>query len=206
MSELMAKGGPVMWPLLVCSLLSLMITIERLVWQWRHRRRRRNGLGEKIIECAGRGRFDQAVTLGEEAHDATARVLVAGLRQQRHGLAEAMQIAAEAYLARMRRGLGALDTIITLAPLLGILGTVTGIIQSFELLGEAGIEQPREVVGGIAQALITTAAGLTIAVLTLIPFNWFVSRVERSASELQTLATQLEIACRRGMEARDADK
>ena len=206
MSELMAKGGPVMWPLLVCSLLSLMITIERLVWQWRRSRRRSNGLGQKIIECAGLGRFSQAIELGEGSRDATARVLIAGLRQQKHGLAEAMQIAAEAYLAQMRRGLGALDTIITLAPLLGILGTVTGIIQSFELLGDAGIEQPREVVGGIAQALITTAAGLTIAVLTLITFNWFVSRVERSASDLQTRATQLEIACRRGMEAPDADK
>jgi len=191
---------------LVCSLLSLMITIERLVWQWRRGLRRRNGLGVRIIECAAQGQFDQAIALGEETRDATARVLAAGLRQQKHGLAEAMQIAAEAYLARMRRGLGALDTIITLAPLLGILGTVTGIIQSFELLGEAGIEQPREVVGGIAQALITTAAGLTIAVLTLIPFNWFVSCVERSASEFQTLATQLQIACRRGTEASDADK
>ena len=206
MRELMDKGGPVMWPLLACSLVSLMVTIERFVWQWRQRRRRDNGLGEQIIEHASRGRFGRAAELGKDTRDATAHVLAAGIRDHEHGLAEAMQISAEAHLSQMRRGLGVLDTIITLAPLLGILGTVVGIIQSFDLLGQAGIEQPREVVGGIAQALITTAAGLTIAVLTLLPFNWFVSRVQHSASELQTLATRLEIACRRGTEARSAAK
>ena len=205
MSELMAKGGPVMWPLLVCSLLSLMITIERLTWQWRQRRLRRGDLDEQIIQHAQHGRFDRAVTLGEQGRNPAAHVLLAGLRHRAHGLTDAMQIAAQTYLTRMKRGLSVLDTIITLAPLLGILGTVTGIIQSFDLLGEAGLEHPQAVVGGIAQALITTAAGLTIAVCTLIPFNWFVSRVERSAADLQTLATRLELACHRGREVHDAD-
>lgn len=205
MGDLLTKGGPVMWPLLLCSLVSVTVTIERLIWQWRQRRLHRGGLDEQIIEHAEQGRFEHAVTIGEHGRDPAVLVLVAGLRHQAHGLTDAMQIAARSHLTRMKRGLNILDTIITLAPLLGILGTVTGIIQSFDLLGQAGLEQPQAVVGGIAQALITTAAGLTIAVCTLIPFNWFVSRVEGSAADLETLATRLEIACRQGEEVRHAD-
>jgi biopolymer transport protein ExbB len=99
---------------------------------------------------------------------------------------------------RMKKGLGFLDTIVTMAPLLGILGTVLGIIQSFDLLGSTGIQDPKAVTSGIAQALITTAAGLTVALLTLVPFNYFVSRVEASARRIAKIGTQFEVACRRG--------
>ncbi len=74
--------------------------------------------------------------------------------------------------------MGFLDTMITVAPLLGILGTVIGIILSFDMLAVAGIENPQAVTGGIAQALITTATGLTIAILAVIPFNYFNVKVE----------------------------
>jgi biopolymer transport protein ExbB len=203
MGDLLTKGGPVMWPLLACSIVSLTVTIERLTWQWRNRRRRSNP-DEQIIEHAQHGRLHEAMTLAEQGNDPVTGVLVAGLRHQAHGLTDAMQIASQAHLTHMKRGLNILDTIITLAPLLGILGTVTGIIQSFDLLGQAGLEEPQAVVGGIAQALVTTAAGLSIAVCTLIPFNWLVGRVRQSADDMQTLATRLELACRQGAEVQDA--
>jgi len=94
----------------------------------------------------------------------------------------------------MKAGLPVLDTIVTMAPLLGILGTVIGIIASFDLLGAAGIEDPKAVTGGIAQALISTAAGLTVALVTLVPFNYFVARTQREAERIARAATQLEIA------------
>ena len=89
--------------------------------------------------------------------------------------------------------MGVLDTMITVAPLLGIFGTVLGIISSFEVLGSTGIEHPQEVTSGIAQALITTAAGLGIAILSVFPYNYFNSRVENAAVLIEKYATSLEI-------------
>ena len=104
----------------------------------------------------------------------------------------------------MKHGLNVLDTIITMAPLLGILGTVLGIIQSFDLLGQSGIQDPKAVTGGIAQALITTAAGLSVALVTLVPFNILVSRVQRATRLLENVTTQLEIAHRKGLGSHSA--
>ena len=93
----------------------------------------------------------------------------------------------------MRRFMGVLDTMITVAPLLGIFGTVIGIIASFEALSTAGIGQPQAVTAGIAQALITTAAGLGIAILSVFPYNYFNSRVEKAVMNIEKYATSLEI-------------
>jgi len=93
----------------------------------------------------------------------------------------------------MRKNLSLLDTIITVSPLLGIFGTVIGIILSFEMLGSTGIEEPQAVTAGIAQALITTASGLGIAILSLFPFNYFNTRVEKAATVIEKYATSLEI-------------
>ena len=157
-----------------------------------------------MIDQVEAGRFDEATSLGAASRDPIANVLAAGLKRRGHGLVEAMQISAQQQVRGLRRGLGALDTIVTLAPLLGILGTVLGIIESFDILGQAGVEDPRAVVGGIAEALVTTAAGLVIAVLTLIPYNWFVSRVRAYTERIEAASTQLEIAVRQGVEVNDA--
>jgi len=104
-----------------------------------------------------------------------------------------MESAAAEEIKRMRRYMNILDTMITVAPLLGIFGTVIGIILSFEVLGSSGIEHPEAVTAGIAQALITTATGLGIAILTVFPYNYFNSRVENSAISIEKYATSLEI-------------
>jgi biopolymer transport protein ExbB len=97
----------------------------------------------------------------------------------------------------MGRFMGVLDTMITVAPLLGILGTVLGIIESFSMLDSFGIENPRAVTGGIAQALITTASGLTIAIVTVFPYNYFNSRMEKAAKIIEKYATSFEIVYER---------
>jgi biopolymer transport protein ExbB len=114
-----------------------------------------------------------------------------------HGLMEAMEVAAGDEIERMKRGLPILDTIITMAPMLGILGTVTGIIKSFNLLGTVGVADPRAATSGLAEALITTAAGLIVALATLVPFNYFVSRVTSSAKHLEQVAAQFGVAYRK---------
>jgi biopolymer transport protein ExbB len=192
-----------MWPLLLCSIVSVAIVIERALFWLRLRRRRDRDAVEDVLHRTEEGDFESAVERGREVRDCVAGVLAAGLAHRDHGLTESMQVAAEDEMARVRRGLGVLDTIITLAPLLGILGTVLGIIESFDMLGQAGLEDPRAVTGGIAQALITTAAGLSVAIVTLIPYNYLIHAVDGLASEVETLGTSLEVAYRKGLEKRD---
>jgi len=119
--------------------------------------------------------------------------LVSGILHKEFSMIKAMEAAAADEIKHMRRFMGVLDTMITVAPLLGIFGTVLGIISSFEVLGSAGIEHPQEVTSGIAQALITTAAGLGIAILSVFPYNYFNSRVENAAVLIEKYATSLEI-------------
>jgi len=187
------KGGPLMWPLLLCSLVSVTITLERLLFWWRVGRRRDDHAADGIIEAVESGQEPAAPSRGDYA----THVLLSALEHREHGLTEALQTSAQDEIARMRRGLGVLDTIITLAPLLGILGTVMGIIESFDVLAEAGIGDPRAVTGGIAKALITTAAGLSVAIVTLIPYNAFVAAVQGATARLQNAGTRLEVACRK---------
>jgi biopolymer transport protein ExbB len=125
--------------------------------------------------------------------DYAVKVLVCGLVHRDYSLSKAMEMAAMDEVKRMRRYLPVLDTIITAAPLLGILGTVIGIIHSFDMLGTAGIQDPQAVTSGIAQALITTAAGLVIAILTLFPYNYFMTKVEKAGARIEKYATSLEI-------------
>jgi len=108
-------------------------------------------------------------------------------------MAKAMESAAADEVKRMNRYMVVLDTMITVAPLLGIFGTVIGIINSFDLLGATGIEDPRAVTAGIAQALITTAAGLGIAILSVFPYNYFNSRISLAVTAIEKYATSLEI-------------
>jgi biopolymer transport protein ExbB len=198
-----------MWPLLFCSLLSLTISLERILFWWREKRRRDSLLLEKIFRMTEAGDVDGLLSLvrgmaaGLGSLDFTARILLSGFAHRRRGYRESMEIAAEDEIARMKQGLNVLDTIITMAPLLGILGTVLGIINSFDLLGNSGIEDPKAVTGGIAQALITTAAGLTVALMTLVPFNYLVARVNIAAVHINKTAMRYEAALRGGLEKGD---
>jgi biopolymer transport protein ExbB len=193
MIQLIQKGGPVMYPLLACSLIVLTLVIERgLFWltiEW-HRRR---PLVDDILELCRAGDWESVrqKTLG--CRDFVVRVLVSGILHREFSMIKAMEAAAADTVQRMRRFMGVLDTMITVAPLLGILGTVIGIISSFDMLGTAGIENPGLVTAGVAEALITTATGLTIAILSVIPYNYFNARVERAVLDMEKYATSLEI-------------
>jgi biopolymer transport protein ExbB len=104
-----------------------------------------------------------------------------------------MEVAAQGEIPVLKKRLTTLDTIITLAPLLGLLGTVTGMIGSFGIMSQTGIGQPHAVTGGVAEALIATAPGLLIAILTLVPYNYFSNRAEREMEEIEYYASRLEL-------------
>ena len=187
------QGGPVMYPLLVCSLVSLTIVIERTIFWIREKRRRDTEILDRFMSFLERGELEAAKTLVMDCHDPVVRVLVCGIVHREFSLRDALRMSADQEMARMRRYLPILDTMITLAPLLGILGTVTGIIYSFNMLGTVGVENPMMITAGIGQALLTTAFGLTIAIFSLIQYNYFQSRVEKTAQDMEKYGTTLEI-------------
>jgi biopolymer transport protein ExbB len=195
MIELFVKGGPLMWPLLLCSVASVTISIERLFYWWIRSLRRDQPTIDKVFLLAENDFFDDALDLAGSSKSSEAGLLHSGLKHRQHGLGEALQLAAQDSIDESRRNMTALNTIITLAPLLGILGTVLGIISSFNILGLQGIQDPKAATGGVAEALITTAAGLSVAIVTLIPYNYFISRVRQLTSHLEKITISFQVAC-----------
>lgn len=196
------QGGPVMYPLLACSLASVTITVERAIFWSRDRRSRKPRLLEQLADLLARGKVAEAHRLCEGSSDPIVRVLRFGLEHRQESLEAALKLAAGEEIRRMRRYLKIHDTIVTLAPLLGILGTVLGIITSFEVMSGGGIDNPTAVTGGIAQALLTTAVGLVVAMLSLIPYNYFSARLEEAVSAMESHLTSFEIMYRKGMAGR----
>lgn len=185
-------GGPVMVPLLLCSLFSLAVIIERWL-TFRRAAVLSAPLMEKIRHHVVRGESALALAVCEKAQGPVAEVLAAGLRGHiQNGRAEqAMEEQAMAEVPLLNRWLVVLDTIVTLAPLLGLLGTITGMIRSFNVISQTGVSHPMGITAGIAEALIATATGLVIAIFTLIAYNYFLERVKRIVGEIERRSTQL---------------
>jgi biopolymer transport protein ExbB len=182
-----------MYPLLVCSIISVAIIIERAIFWLRMKRASDGALVIRILGLAEQGAYDVAYEAGKRSEDYIVKMLINGIAHRHYSLPRALEMGADEALKRMRRYLTVLDTIVTVAPLLGIFGTVLGIINSFDILGLAQIAQPQIVTRGIAQALITTAAGLAVAIVTVIPYNYFLSRIDHYSKEMEKFATSLEI-------------
>ena len=186
------KGGPIMWPILIVSIVGLTVVIERIFW-WGGRWFRRDPKRiEKVFTAIENGDIGEASRLSRGSRDPVLRMMWNGLNHQHASLQGALQVAAGIEINRAGRFLVVMDTLVTLAPLLGLLGTITGLIRSFSFLGNEELAV-QAVTGGIAEALIATACGLGIAIFALVPFNFFTSRVSNLEFELQTAATNLEV-------------
>jgi biopolymer transport protein ExbB len=190
MFNALVKGGWMMLPLAACSVVSLTIIIERF---FLFSRMGGSDRAEEVIALVGKRQTEEAAAMADEAASPVMRVLRTGLLHLSES-SRGMESAGVAELSSMRRGLPALDTIITLSPLLGLLGTIIGMIKSFHIMGTSGFGQCSLITGGVAEALVCTAAGITVAVITLIPYNYFLARIEREADTMETYATRLEIA------------
>jgi biopolymer transport protein ExbB len=186
------KGGPIMWPILIVSIIGVAVVLERAFWwigRWMRRDPKRI---EKVFTAIETGDVTEASRLSRGSRDPVLRMMWNGLNHQHASLQGALQVAAGIEIKRAGRFLVVMDTLVTLAPLLGLLGTITGLIRSFSFLGNEELAV-QAVTGGIAEALIATACGLGIAIFALIPFNFFTSRVSNLEFELQTAATNLEV-------------
>ena len=193
MLKIFLNGGPVMWPLLCCSIITVATVLERLFFIIRERARRKPELVDKILERVEHHDLDGAIKIGSDNRDFVARVLTFALAHRAESFSSAVLRAANLELKKFNRGLAVLDTIITLAPLLGLLGTVTGMIHAFGLLGAQQLDAPEAITGGISQALLATAFGLGIAITALIPFNYLNSRLEEARHDIEDAATRLEL-------------
>ncbi len=191
--DLFHNGGPVMWPLLLCSITVLTVIFERTLFWFSLNRKRERKLMDAVLTLAETGQWDQIKTQTEGSRDHIVRLLIVGILHRDYDMGRAMEAEAEEVLQRMNRLMPILDTMITVAPLLGIFGTVLGIISSFDMLGSSGLADPKLVTSGIAQALITTATGLGIAIIAVIPYNYFSSRITHAIHIMEKYATSLEV-------------
>ena len=192
-----------MWPLLAVSLVALTVVLERLWFTLREKMRRQRDVVGEIFAVVERGDLAGAQQVGGDSEDYVARVLTYALEHRDVSFANALLQAAGVELQRFNRGIATLDTIITLAPLLGLFGTVTGMIHAFGLLGASELSAPTAITGGIAEALIATAFGLLIAMISLLPFNYLNSQLEGARLELENSAAHLELLLLKS--ARQAD-
>jgi biopolymer transport protein ExbB len=195
--EFFTRGGPVMWALLVTSLVAVTFLLYKAIFWLRVRAGRDPQLAAAFLQLCEAGSYSQAAERARGSKDFVVRILHCGLVHRNYSASEALKMAAADTLERMRRYQTVLDTVVTVAPLLGILGTVLGIIYSFDLLGTEGGTDPRAATRGVAQALITTAAGLGIAIPVLVFSNYFARLAEHAAAEIETEATCLEICLAR---------
>jgi biopolymer transport protein ExbB len=193
MIQLFLKGGPIMWPILFTSIVALTVVSERLFFIVRERLKRQPRVVSDILARVESGDFDGAARIGAGSQDFVAVTLVYALENRDKSVSDALLRAANWELKRFNRGLAILDTVITVAPLLGLLGTVTGMIHSFCFLGGSELGAPSAITGGIAEALIATAFGLGVAILSLLPFNYLNARLEEARHEIQDAASHMEI-------------
>ena len=180
MLDLLQAGGPFMWAIFLCSVVAVGIVLERL-WTLQRRRIAPPDLTRRIWALVEAGQANDKVIAALEANSPLGRLLATGLANRhrpRAVLMERLEDAGRHVAHDMERFLNTLGTIAGIAPLLGLLGTVTGIIKAFSAIYEGGMGDPRILSGGISEALLTTAAGLCVAIPSTVAYRYLRGRVE----------------------------
>ncbi len=190
--DLFHKGGPIMYPIAVVTVVAVCIFVERVFWWVRFATKRSTKQLDEVYEKLEAGDLAQAIVLSAKSSDPVVRMIHHGLNHRHTSMQGALEVAAGQELRDAGRYLSAMDTIVTLAPLLGLLGTVTGIMGSFTSIGSSELAVEK-VTGGIGEALIATAAGLGIAIGTLVPMNYFHARLAALKFDLEAAANNVLI-------------
>lgn len=181
-----------MYPILLCALVAVAVVGERIFWWMRESSRRDPKKLEQILAALENGDVPAAAKIAEGSPDPVIRMIHHGLNHAHTSLQGALELGAGIELERAGRFLTVMDTLVTLSPLLGLLGTVTGLMKAFLSVGSAELSV-QAVTGGIGEALIATACGLGIAIVSLVPFNYFNGRLARLQFELEAAATNVEL-------------
>lgn len=192
--EFIRLGGILMWPIMACSVIALAVTLERL-WRLRRAQTGMRDFMDAMRSVLRQRRMQEALTLCDDTDTPVARVVKAGVLKHdrpKADIREAMQDAGRLEAPRLERYLGALATCTSVAPLLGLLGTVIGMIKCLAVVMHKGGQViPGDLAEGIGNALITTAAGLSVAIPSLIAYNYLVSRVDNLVLEMEVSSSEL---------------
>ena len=187
------RGGFMMLPLLASSLVALTIIIER--WKAFHEQYRTPvDFVSKVLVAMQEGKVSEASHICHVKSLPVASVLKAGIENFKNPAEEmeiAMKNAGESWVPVLEKRIHWLDTIITIAPLMGLLGTIIGMMGSFKVLTQSGVDDPYSITGGIAEALIATATGLVVALISVIAHNYFNNQVKNSIYEMESAASRL---------------
>jgi biopolymer transport protein ExbB len=193
MWEIVRAGGPLMWPIILCSIVALGITVERL-WTLQARRVMPAGLLEKVWQLVDANQINDKVIASLQRNSPLGRVLAAGLASRhrpREQMMERLEDTGRHVVHELERFLNTLGTIAGVTPLIGLLGTVTGIIKAFNAISAGGMGDPKMLSGGISEALITTAAGLLVAIPSLIAYRYLRGRVDGIVIDMEKSAIAL---------------
>jgi biopolymer transport protein ExbB len=193
MLELFQKGGPVMYPLLLCSVIALII----ILWRFFELHRVKVNAGEfmqNVHDHLRKNKIEEAIESCENFTGPVVSIVKAGLKKYRRGseeIAKAIENAGSVEVAKLEQGLLILLGVAKTAPLLGFFGTVAGMINSFATIGKVGVENPQLVSRGISEALITTATGLAIAIPVYLAHFYFTGRINRFVRTMQESSIQV---------------
>jgi biopolymer transport protein ExbB len=197
--ETFIKGGWVMWPILASFFLALCVLLDRAVWWLRLQATLQQEKQEQARIAIGTGDFNTAWELGKNTREPFLANLHEGMTHAHTSMLAAMQLHATQLLEKAEARMWVLSTMITLAPLLGLFGTVAGLMGSFAAIGTDQLAVTK-VTGGIGEALIATACGIAIAVLCLLPYNFFRKRVSVLRSSLERWINHSELLVRSAKE------
>jgi biopolymer transport protein ExbB len=193
MFEIVTAGGIVMAPIILCSILALAIILERF-WTLREQRVVPAELTDKVWQWVENRSLSDKQIMALEQHSPLGRVLAAGLanrHRDRAVMIEAIEDAGRHVTHDLERYLNMLGTIAAISPLLGLLGTVTGMIRTFKAITVAGVGNPAAMAGGIAEALLTTAAGLLVAIPALVAYRYLRGRVDAHVIQMEKESIKL---------------
>jgi biopolymer transport protein ExbB len=193
MFEIFQKGGPLMYPILFCSVLAFAIFLERL-WSFRKFQLNNQEMQNEVDPLIADDKFEQASVACQRFGNPLSRVYVTAIRlagRSREQIKAVVEETGSREIASLERYLGLLGTIATITPLLGLLGTVLGMIRAFTVISVQGVGTPATLGGGISEALITTAAGLTVAIPTILLHKYLTGRLDRISLDLEVKALKV---------------
>jgi biopolymer transport protein ExbB len=206
MFDIIQKGGPVMYPILLCSILAFAIAIERLYYLYKIKIDIKDFMNNIEITIK-RNRIAEAIKICEKTPGPVAHIIKTGIMKHdrpRQEIREAIEDAGHQEIPRLEKNISLLATIAHISPLLGLLGTVTGMVRAFQVIQEKSVSfnpvSPGDLAGGIWEALLTTVAGLIVAIPTVVAYNYLVSRVEQFIIEMERSTTEvIDLLSQRGV-------
>ncbi len=192
--DIIFQGGILMWPIMMCSVVGLAITVERFFALRRADIDTREFM-DIMRQVLRQNRIREAIEICDETEAPVARIMKAGILKHdrsKEDIRESIEDAGRFEIPRLERYLSALATCANIAPLLGLLGTVSGMIKAFaQIQNLRGQVNPSDLAEGISNALVTTAAGLTVAIPMLVVYNYFVTRVDNMVIEMELSSSEL---------------